>query len=160
MLALLACAAEKLSARRFGEYLSLAQVPNWDAVGKAVEPFVAPDPELTPAGLGAELEVPPAADEPPTFLTDPAPTVEGTVRAPWRWEELIVEASVIGSRERWRRRLDGLREELVRKRAEIAEEDAGAARLDRQLLDLDHLREVALEIIDVLASLPGKATWG
>ncbi|HEV3110541.1 MAG TPA: PD-(D/E)XK nuclease family protein [Candidatus Binataceae bacterium] len=160
LLALLACAAEKLSAHRFGEYLSLAQVPNWDAAGKAGEPFVAPDPELTPAGLGAELEVPHAADEPPTYLTDPAPTVEGTVRAPWRWEDLIVEASVIGSRDRWRRRLDGLREELVRKRAEVTREDAGAARLDRQLLDLDHLSEVALAIIDVLASLPGKATWG
>ena len=30
LLALLACAAEKLSARRFAEYLSLAQVPDWD----------------------------------------------------------------------------------------------------------------------------------
>ena len=66
------------------------------------------------------------------------------MRAPWRWEELIVEASVIDSRERWQRRLDGLREEVLRKRAEIEEEDGRAAMLDRQLLDLDHLREVAL----------------
>ncbi|HKD70075.1 MAG TPA: PD-(D/E)XK nuclease family protein [Candidatus Binataceae bacterium] len=160
LLALLACAAEGLSARRFGEYLSLAQVPDWDAAHDRVEPFVAPDPELTPAGLGAELEVPQAYEEPAIYLTDPAPVVAGTVRAPWRWEELIVEASVIGSRDRWRRRLDGLREELEHKRAELEDEDAGAARLDRQLLDLGHLREVALEIIDALASLPAKATWG
>jgi ATP-dependent helicase/nuclease subunit B len=160
LLALLACAAEGLSARRFGEYLSLAQVPDWDDGHKAAQPFVAPDPELTPAGLGAELEVPPATDQPPVFLTDPAPVVEGTVRAPWRWEELIVEASVIGNRDRWRRRLDGLRAELLRKRAELREQDAAAARIDRQLLDLDHLREVALEIIDALAALPVKATWG
>ena len=108
LLALLACAAEKLSARRFAEYLSLAQVPDWDPQRTAAAPFVAPEPELTPAGLGAELEVPHPAEEAATFVTDPTPVVEGSVRAPWRWEELIVEASVIGSRERWERRLDGL----------------------------------------------------
>ena len=160
LLALLACAAEKLSARRFGEYLSLAQVPNWDASRNSAVDFVAPDPELTPAGVGAELDVAQPAEQPAEFLTDPTPVVEGTVRAPWRWEELIVEASVIGSRERWRRRLDGLREELVRKRAELDRDDKGATRLDRQLLDLDHLREVALQIIDDLASLPSIASWG
>jgi len=159
LLALLACAAESLSARRFSEYLSLAQVPDW-AAPQGTPAFVAPDPELTPAALGSELEVPAAADESTSFINDPTPVVEGTLRAPWRWEELIVEASVIGSRDRWRRRLDGLREELLRKRAEIHKEDPSSARLDRQLLDLDHLREVALKIIDALAALPGKAVWG
>ncbi|MGO9055888.1 MAG: PD-(D/E)XK nuclease family protein [Candidatus Binataceae bacterium] len=161
LLALLACAAESLSARRFAEYLSLAQVPDWDPQrSAAVAPFVAPEPELIPAGLGAELEVPQPPQEAATFINDPIPVVEGTVRAPWRWEELIVEASVINSRERWQRRLDGLREEVLRKRAELEEEDARAAMLDRQLLDLDHLREVALEMIEALASLPAQATWG
>ena len=56
LLALLACAAESLSARRFAEYLSLAQVPDWDPQrARAAAPFVAPEPELMPAGLGAEL---------------------------------------------------------------------------------------------------------
>jgi ATP-dependent helicase/nuclease subunit B len=161
LLALLACAAERLSARRFSEYLSLAQVPDWDAAHGGAEQFVAPDIELTPASLGAELEVPPSTETAPILLSDPAPVVEGTVRAPWRWEELIVEASVIGSRDRWQRRLDGLREELIHRRAELREQDTGGAvRLDRQLLDLDHLRAVALEIIAALASLPGAATWG
>ena len=161
LLALLACAAESLSARRFAEYLSLAQVPDWDPQrARAAAPFVAPEPELMPAGLGAELEVPQPAQEAATFINDPIPVVEGTVRAPWRWEELIVEASVINSRERWQRRLDGLREEVLRKRAEIEEEDGRAAMLDRQLLDLDHLREVALEMIEALAALPAHATWG
>jgi ATP-dependent helicase/nuclease subunit B len=160
LLALLACAAEKLSARRFGEYLSLAQVPDWDNNHAANYPFVAPDPDLTPAGLGAELEVPAGQEETAATFTDPAPVVEGTLRAPWRWEELIVEASVIGSRDRWRQRLDGLREELLRKRKEARKEDASSARLDRQLLDLDHLREVALTIIDALAAFPAKAVWG
>jgi len=160
LLALLACAAEKLSARRFAEYLSLAQVPDWDPQRCAPSPFVAPEPELTPAGLGAELEVPHPAEEPAAFVTDPTPVVEGTVRAPWRWEELIVEASVIGSRERWQRRLLGLRKELEGKRAELDEDDGRTAMLDRQLLDLDHLREVALEMIEMLAALPQRATWG
>ena len=43
---------------------------------------------------------------------DPVPVVEGALRAPWRWERLLVDASVIGSRERWERRLRGLGEEL------------------------------------------------
>jgi ATP-dependent helicase/nuclease subunit B len=160
LLALLACAAEALSARRFAEYLSLAQVPDWDPDhANRPAPFVAPEPELTPASLGAELEVSPAAEEPSVSVTDPVPVVEGTLRAPWRWEELIVEASVINSRERWRRRLDGLEAELTRKRAELDEEDGKAAMLDRQLLDMRHLREVALAMIDALAALPAKANW-
>ncbi len=160
MLALLACAAEGLSARRFGEYLSLAQVPDWSAPDNASVEFVAPDPELTPAALGAELEMPQVKEDAVMVLTDPVPVVDGSVRAPWRWEELIVEASVIGSRERWRRRLDGLHQQLLRKRAELADEEAAAARLDRQLLDLEHLREVALAIIEALAALPQHAAWG
>ena len=38
----------------------------------------------------------------------------GTLRSPWKWEELIVESSVVGGRTRadggarWRRRLKGL----------------------------------------------------
>ena len=43
-LAILACACEHLSARRFAEYLSLAQVPRLDEATRAVE-FVAPDDE-------------------------------------------------------------------------------------------------------------------
>ena len=41
MLALLACAAEGLSARRFAEYLSLGEVPDEDAEGA---PPAAPPP--------------------------------------------------------------------------------------------------------------------
>jgi len=35
----------------------------------------------------------------------------GTLRTPWKWEELLVEAAVIGGSERWRRRLRGLEAE-------------------------------------------------
>ena len=34
--------------------------------------------------------------------------VLGTLRAPWRWERLLHDAAVLGGRERWKRRLDGL----------------------------------------------------
>ena len=38
------------------------------------------------------------------------PVVDGTLRAPWKWERLIVESAVIGGDpERWHRRLAGLR---------------------------------------------------
>ncbi len=46
-LALLACACDKLSARRFAEYLSLAQVPD---AGALPPPFVVPDDEMLGTG--------------------------------------------------------------------------------------------------------------
>ena len=41
--------------------------------------------------------------------------VAGTLRAPWRWEELLVEAYVIEGLDRWQRRLPGLRAEYERR---------------------------------------------
>ena len=38
--------------------------------------------------------------------------VAGTLRAPWRWEELLVESAVIGHLDRWERRLKGLRSDI------------------------------------------------
>ena len=87
------------------------------------------------------------------------PVVEGTLRAPWRWERLLVEAAVIGSQDRWRRRLDGLGKELASKRAELEEDDPQAQLIQRQLLDLQHLRAVALPHIEVLDRLPRRAKW-
>ncbi len=164
LLALLACAAENLSARRFAEYLSLAQVPDpareaRPSDGYRME-FVAPDLELGAGALSEDLELAPPTPkaEPPGL--DPIPVVEGTLRAPWRWEKLLVEAAVIGSRERWERRLGGLEAELRLKRGEVADDDARAAMLDRQLLDLEHLRAVAIPQIGALAALPQSANWG
>ena len=56
MLALLCCAAENLSARRFAEYLSLAQVPDSDRP-RDDEPAISPEAELAPAPLESDLEV-------------------------------------------------------------------------------------------------------
>ena len=51
LLALLCCASENLSARRFAEYLSLAQVPDTDRPPDD-QPTISPDAELAPAPLG------------------------------------------------------------------------------------------------------------
>jgi CRISPR/Cas system-associated exonuclease Cas4 (RecB family) len=157
MLALLSCAREDLSASRFAEYLSLAQVPDPEARS---EQFIAPSADLLSAPLSSDLVLRPPARETEPLYTDPVPVVEGTVRAPWRWERLLVDAAVIGSRDRWARRLAGLEEELRRRRKALTEDDDGKiAALERQLLDLSHLKTVALPIIDYLAAQPAGANW-
>ena len=37
----------------------------------------------------------------------------GTLRAPWKWEALLVESAVIGGSDRWTRRLNGLAESIA-----------------------------------------------
>ncbi len=146
LLALLACRIERLSARRFAEYVSLAQVPDPDASGDAQ--WTPPAHDLLPT---------PPAPEPV------APDRDGaSIRAPWRWEQLLVDAAVIGGRERWQRRLDGLARELRLRRDSFddADDESRAARVARQLQDLEHLTAFALPLIERLAALPQRATWG
>ncbi len=102
-LALLNCALENLSASRFAEYLSLAQVPKR---------------EETPA-------------------------------APFAWEQLIVDAAVIGGADRWRRRLNGLAREFRLQEAPLY-----------RIEQLDRLRDFALPLIERLEELPTAAPWG
>jgi ATP-dependent helicase/nuclease subunit B len=154
MLALLACAAENLSARRYAEYLSLAQVPNEHPTAEQSEPQ--PRGELVPSALSGDLEAASAGDD---EQAPAAPSFDGA-RTPWRWEKLLVEAAVIGSAERWRRRLDGLAAEFARQRVELEEDDARAAQTDRRIRNLEHLRATALAQIEMLAALPKEATWG
>jgi CRISPR/Cas system-associated exonuclease Cas4 (RecB family) len=168
--ALLACAAEGLSARRFAEYLSLGEVPDATPGGgppPAPAPpdrWVAPDEELVPSAVAEALG---AAREEPTQDGDgpedpgQAPVVAGTLRAPRRWERLLVDAAVIGGRERWERRLDGLARELALDQGELEDpEGAKALAIRRDLEDLAHLRAHALPLLDALAALPGPAAWG
>ena len=129
--ALLKCAAEGLSARRFAEYLSLGQVPDAAPGGAPPEAaprgdrWVAPDPELVPQFTTEEVDEPaePAETDPAAARSDDAPVRDGQLRAPRRWERLLVEAAVIGGRDRWRRRIDGLANELRLRLAELGEED-------------------------------------
>jgi len=156
LLALLSCAAEGLTARRFGEYLSLSQVPHKrHAVSDAWTP---PDQDLVSFGTDGGSTPSPADDEEPK--EDPnASSAEGTLRAPWRWERLIVDAAVIGGIDRWRRRLSGLKEEIAIRRAELEEDGARAEALARTAEELDHLTAFAIPLIERLAALPRAATW-
>ena len=89
------------------------------------------------------------------------PVRAGQLRAPRRWERLLVEAAVIGGQERWRRRIEGLANELRLQIAELDEEDEARAAIARRTLeDLEAFAGYALPLIDALAQLPKSANWG
>jgi RecB family exonuclease len=164
---LLRCAAEGLSARRFAEYLSLGQIPDAKPDGAPPEPtprserWVTPDQELvTP--LVADSPEQQSAAAPSNIVSEgDGPVTVGQLRAPRRWERLLVEAAVIGGQERWRKRMRGLANELRLQIAELEEEDeARAASTRRTLKDLAALADFALPLIEVLAHLPASASWG
>ena len=160
LLALLACAVEGLSARRFAEYLSLGQVPRPDS-GERQAPWVAADDEvIDTAAPGA----PDAAEEPDS---DSRPALDAASpvlpQAPWKWERLLNDAAVIGGADRWRRRLDGMAREIEVGIEELSREEPDAPRLralERDRQDLKQLRGFALPIIERLAAWPARATWG
>lgn len=143
-LALLACAAEKCSASRFAEYLSLGQIP--------------PAGEVFQTWIGADDEMFPQPDAAPDA---PADTDEArVVRAPAGWEKLLVDAAVIGGRDRWRRRLRGLENEFeLRLKTLEREDDPRRDSLRRQLDQLRELEHFALPLIDQLDALPRSAHW-
>jgi len=160
-LALLACAAEGLSARSFGEYLSLGEVP--DAVHGAPpspppsgERWVPPDAELS-AHPHEDAE-PQRDPEPPPDVE--APVVAGSLRAPWRWEKLLLDAAVIGGKDRWEKRLAGLEGTLQGLLEAYADDEARLRGVQRNLRDLSALRDFALPLLDALSGLPSSATWG
>ncbi len=174
-IALLSCAVEGLSAKRFDEYLSLGQVPR---VGETRAPdVVVPDDEALAAvaesadgsrgSSGADGSRGTDGSAPPD--SDDEAVVAGTLRSPWKWEELIVESAVVGGRDRadgkarWRRRLDGLKNDYLYRIRELEREEPESpriARYRRDLRNLEHLRRFALPIIDRLAGWPDAATWG
>lgn len=152
-LALLACAAENLSAARFAEYLSLGELPRPGAA-PAWQP---PHDELL-AG-GSALPDPAAG----AAADDDADDAEPIAAAPWRWEALLTEAAVLGGADRWQRRLTGLANEydarLERLRAGEPD-DPQITALERTRAQLDVLRSFALPLIRRLADLPREAPWG
>jgi ATP-dependent helicase/nuclease subunit B len=165
-LALLACASDGLSASRFAEYLSIGEVPDATAAGSpppaipAADRWVPPDDEVLPAQREPPVETqtqesllaaPPGVEEQPVLL--------GTLRAPRLWERLIVDAAVIGGLDRWTRRLDGLREDLLLKLGARSESDDNRAGLLRTLVALDGLREYSIPLIKELALWPRSASW-
>jgi len=173
-LALLACAVEGLSAKRFDEYLSLGQVPSI-ADRRTPTPVLPRDEAVAylrtddAADTNSDADSDSAAASTATPDSDDEAVVAGTLRAPWKWEELIVESAVVGGRSRsdgkarWRRRLDGLAADYAIRIAELERdepESARVARYRRDLKNLRHLRDFALPIVDELADWPDRALWG
>lgn len=160
-LALLACADEGLSARRFAEYLSLGQVPSGTGPVESLQgPVPDADMLLRP---DERVEDPAPIDEAPAAgEREGARVVAGTLRAPWRWEELLVEAYVIEGLERWQRRLPGLRHEYDRRWRELASEDRDSPRLralERDREQLEHLASFALPIVAIIDAWRTPRTW-
>ncbi|HEY1909334.1 MAG TPA: PD-(D/E)XK nuclease family protein, partial [Vicinamibacterales bacterium] len=178
--ALLNCAADGLSAKRFDEYLSLGQVPPIsEATARGDHARV--DPALPADAVYADLEASrddnQLLDQPEDAETgeagfidsDEEAVIAGTLRSPWKWEELIVESAVVGGRtreegkNRWRRRLDGLNADYRYRIDELKRDEPESARIgrfERDLRNLAHLRLFALPIVDSLADWPERATWG
>jgi hypothetical protein len=167
-LALLSSAVEGLSAKRFDEYLSLGQVPRLPAGPREPAPplneiYAELSPDLEAEDPEAAMPAAPPVD------SDDEAIVAGTLRSPWKWEELIVESAVVGGRNRqegrarWRRRLDGLAADYEYRLHELTRREPDSpriARLHRDLRNLAHLRQFALPIIDLMAEWPERATWG
>lgn len=189
LLALLACGAEQLSARRFAEYLSLGELPE-DDEGAPPAPLprtdrvaAAADDTLrawlgeSASGAAGEqadedeaksLRPPLVAEEDRVFSSRARPDAEppaiafGTLRAPRHWERLLVEAAVIGRADRWRSRLRGLAAKLANDAAAYDQKDetALAEGARKELAALDALSRFALPLVDDLEALPARATWG
>ena len=166
-LALLDCAVEGLSARRFAEYLSLGQVPPLDEAGAPPADrtaWAAPEDEsLGPAAQSVPEAAPSDAGGAPEPDADDQPVVGGTLRAPWKWEQLLVESAVIGGKDRWSRRLSGLEAEYRARLVRLREEESDSPRIagiERDLQNLEHLRRFALPVIERLTALPARGSWG
>lgn len=162
-LALLTCACERLAATRFAEYLSLGQVPDIQEETPAAAP---PADDLFSGFVHAETSGVPEHDPPSTSMREDEDlaVVDGTLRAPWKWERMLVDSAVIGGdAARWERRLRGLRASFERRLKEERREDAESprvARLERDLRNLGHLERFAVPVIRTLASWPAAAAWG
>ncbi len=163
-LALLACASEQLSASRFAEYLSFAQVPlasdKKDAIWAASQ-------DETFGRVQSQSDEDDVPSDPESRIPDPDSdsVLAGTLRAPWRWEALIVDAAVIGrDATRWKRRLEGKHAELERQVREAKREDGGdearIAGLRQVQQQLEYLKSFAVPLVEEMAAWLPSATWG
>jgi CRISPR/Cas system-associated exonuclease Cas4 (RecB family) len=141
-LALLACAREGLSARAFAEYLSLGVAPRWPTAAGAA---------LAVGGLEQRVDEEVTSDE--------RDETTRALRSPRRWERLLVDASVIGGRARWERRLKTLMHELDLELEQTEAESPRHDALQVQRAQLGALVDFALPVLDLLADLPQRATW-
>ena len=121
------------------------------------ERWVPPDEELVARRASARRRARSESEREPDSARG-----SGSLPAPRRWERLLVEAAVIGGRDRWQRRLDGYARELERsdRRARGSGRRRSRERLRRDRADLAQLRAFALPLVDELAELPAAAHWG
>src|SRR4029450_1685295 len=84
----------------------------------------APVASGVPAPAGTPMPEDTAGSEPDA---EDAPVVAGTLRAPWKWEQLLVESAVIGGKDRWSRRLAGLEAEDRARLAPVRGEETARA---------------------------------
>jgi ATP-dependent helicase/nuclease subunit B len=164
-LAILSCVNDGLSARRFAEYLSFGQVPSLSETGAppADREIWSPNRDETALPLYEQLDELPDEEKEAVGDSDERATLAGGLRAPRKWEELLVEAAVIGGKDRWERRLKGLESELRLKLEELRKDEPDSPRnagIERDLNNLAHLRRFALPLIDFLSGLPESQTWG
>ncbi|MBI3683787.1 MAG: PD-(D/E)XK nuclease family protein [Acidobacteria bacterium] len=149
-LALLACALENFTATRFAEYLSLGQTPPSEkqrVMAAGAAGFIGAEDDL----LSREEFVAEGGEEEQETAAPATPAA---------WEKLIVDAAVVGGRERWQRRLRGLENELTLRLEKLAEEDeALRSHLERQIELLGNLERLALPVIARLDALPQSASW-
>ncbi|MGB7951320.1 MAG: PD-(D/E)XK nuclease family protein, partial [Candidatus Binatia bacterium] len=172
LLAVLSCAVEDFSAKRFAEYLSLAQVPSLDDSGKAQ---VEGDQSMWVASrddvfgvlserAAEELDDTGGDDQSSAAnVIGEQAVVAGTLRAPWKWESLLVESAVIGGSGRWARRLDGLAAEYELKIRELTSDEPDSPRiprLERERQNLLHLRGFALPLLEEMSGWPNGDAWG
>jgi superfamily I DNA/RNA helicase len=159
-LALLACAGERCSATRFADYLSLGQAPPLDRPPKTDDEGLAPEDEILQR-LYERVEAAEPAREPEPSEGEDAAVISGTLQSPAAWEKLLVDAAVIGGRDRWARRLRGLEAEFRVRLAELGQKEEGRREhLLREITRLKNLERFALPLIDMLGALPRQATWG
>ena len=156
-LALLACALEECSASRFAEYLSLGQVPS-EQLSTVMPPL--PSDELLRAFTVETVDPPVSAvaTEDKIVETDEDRAIAGTLQAPAGWEDLLIDASVIGGADRWERRLRGLENELKVKTKEAARSEESRS-IRTELDRLRNLEAFALPLIRELSALPRSALW-
>ena len=157
-LALLACAGEGCSATRFAEYLSLGQAPPLDRAPANAAAPLPPDDELLARFYERNEPVAPELDpDPDPAENEDAAVIGGTLQSPAAWEKLLVDAAVIGGRDRWARRLRGLEAEFRVRLADLGQKEEGRRpHLEREIARLRNLERFALPLID---RLPARGDW-
>ena len=145
--------------------MSLGQVPLTEA-GDA-DLWSPPAEELVEAMLPpeerAEDTQPEEEAQAATLRGETDRDLAGTLRAPWRWEDLIVEAAVIGQFDRWQRRLRASSASTDRRVREASSEDPDASRvraLKRDREQLRALRSFAEPVLAEMADWPESQLWG